>query len=58
MDLDLHVVTEGESDLLDLKGQLTGRSQDQSLGGLDIVIDVLESADDEGGGLSGTGLGL
>jgi len=58
MAADLQVITEGEGDLLDLKGQLTGRGQDQGLGGAGTVVDLLESTNDEGGGLTGTGLGL
>lgn len=54
----VHEVTNGNNDLLDLLGQLTGRSKDQSLAGLDIGVDLLESGNGEGGSLSGTRLGL
>lgn len=56
--LQLHEVTNGNNDLLDLLGQLTGRSKDQSLAGLDVDVDLLEGGDGEGSGLTGTGLGL
>lgn len=56
--LEAHEVTNGHHDLLDLLGQLTGRSENQSLAGLQVGVDLLESGDGEGGGLSGTGLGL
>ncbi|ANB12301.1 hypothetical protein AWJ20_550 [Sugiyamaella lignohabitans] len=39
--VDLKEVTKGQNDLLDLQSQLTGRSQDKSLGGLDVGINVL-----------------
>ena len=56
--LDLHEVADGHDDLLDLLGQLTGGSEDQSLAGLDVGVDLLEGGDGEGGGLASTGLGL
>ena len=56
--LNLHEVTDGDNDLLDLLSKLTGRSEDQGLAGLDAGVDLLEDRDGEGGGLSGTGLGL
>ena len=58
MDGDFQVQTNGGDDLLDLQGQLSGGGQDQSLGGLEILINVLQSRDGEGGGLTGTRLGL
>jgi hypothetical protein len=56
--LDLHEVADGDNDLLDLLGKLTGGSKDQGLAGLDAGVDLLEDRDGEGGGLAGTGLGL
>lgn len=56
--LDVHEVTNSDDDLLNLLGELTGRSKDQSLALLEVVVDLLEDGDREGGGLSGTRLGL
>lgn len=53
-----HEVTNGDNDLLDLLGQLTGGSEDQGLASLQVGVDLLESRDGESGSLSGTGLGL
>jgi hypothetical protein len=53
-----HEVTNGDNDLLDLLGQLTGGSEDQSLASLQVGVDLLERRDGESGSLSGTGLGL
>jgi hypothetical protein len=53
-----HEVTNGNNDLLDLLGQLTSGSEDQSLASLQVGVDLLEGRDGESGGLSGTGLGL
>lgn len=56
--LDAHEVTDGDNDLLDLLSKLTGRGQNESLASLEVLVDLLESGDREGGGLSGTGLSL
>ncbi|KAK3818299.1 MAG: hypothetical protein J3R72DRAFT_36670 [Linnemannia gamsii] len=56
--LNLHEVTEGNDDLLDLLGQLAGGGEDEGLALGVGKIQLLESRDREGGGLSGTGLGL
>lgn len=56
--LDLHKISDGNNDLLDLLSKLTGRGKDQSLALLDVGVDLLENRDREGGGLSSTGLGL
>jgi hypothetical protein len=56
--LDLHEISDGNNDLLDLLSKLTGRSKDQSLALLNVGVDLLENRDGEGGGLSSTGLGL
>lgn len=56
--LDVHEVTNGNDDLLDLLGQFTGGSDNQSLASLDVGVELLQSRDGESGGLSGSGLGL
>jgi hypothetical protein len=56
--LDVHEVTDGDDDLLDLLSELTGGGEDKCLAGLDALVDLLEGRDGEGGRLSGTGLGL
>lgn len=56
--LNVHEVTDGDNDLLDLLGKLTGGSKDQGLAGLDGRVDLLENGDREGSGLAGTRLGL
>ena len=58
MALDVHEVTNGDNDLLDLLGKLTGGSQDEGLALLDSGVDLLENRDGEGGGLAGSRLGL
>jgi len=56
--LDVHEVTDGNNDLLDLLGQLTGGSKDQSLALLEAGVDLLEDGNRESGSLASTGLGL
>lgn len=56
--LNVHEVTDGDDDLLDLLGQLTGGSKDEGLALLDVGVDLLEDRDGEGSGLASTGLGL
>lgn len=56
--LDAHEVANGDDDLLDLLGQLTRGGEDEGLARLDVGVDLLQNRDGEGGGLSGTGLGL
>jgi hypothetical protein len=56
--LDVHEVTNGDDDLLDLLGQLTGGSKNESLAGLDGGVDLLEDGDRESSGLASTRLGL
>lgn len=56
--LDVHEVTDGDDDLLDLLSQLTGRGEDEGLAGLQVGVDLLQDRDGEGGGLAGTRLGL
>ena len=55
---DVHEVTNGDDDLLDLLGQLAGRGEDESLAGLDRGVDLLEGGDGEGSGFTRTGLSL
>jgi len=56
--LNVHEVTDGDNDLLDLLGQLTGWGEDKGLALLDVWVQLLEDRDGEGGSLSGTRLGL
>lgn len=56
--LDVHEVTDGNNDLLDLLSKLTGGCEDQSLARLDVGVDLLQHGDREGGSLAGTRLGL
>jgi len=41
--LDVHEVTDGDNDLLDLLGELTGGSEDKSLASLDVGVELLEN---------------
>lgn len=43
--LDVHVITEGDQDLVDLLGELTGRSEDEGLDLLEVDVDLLEDGD-------------
>lgn len=56
--LDVHEVADGNNDLLNLLGQLTGRRKDESLTLLEVGVDLLENRDREGGSLASTRLGL
>ena len=56
--LDVHEVANGDHDLLNLLGQLTGGGKNESLALLHVGIDLLKDRDGESGRLSGTGLGL
>jgi len=56
--LDVHEVTDGNNNLLDLLGQFTSWGKDQSLALLDVGVKLLQDGDRESGGLSGTRLGL
>jgi hypothetical protein len=58
MALDVHEITNGNNDLLDLLSQLTGWSEDQCLALLDVGVELLEDGDRESGSLSGTRLSL
>jgi hypothetical protein len=50
----VHEVTDGDDNLLDLLGQLAGGGEDERLAGLDVVVNLLESRDGEGSRLAGT----
>lgn len=54
----VHEVTDGNNDLLDLLSQLTGWGKDQSLALLNVGVKLLEDRDGESGGFSGTRLSL
>jgi len=41
--LNVHEVTDGDNDLLDLLGELTGGSEDKSLASLDVGVELLEN---------------
>lgn len=56
--LNVHEVTDGDNDLLNLLSQLTSWGKDEGLAALHIWVDLLEDGDREGGGLSGTRLSL
>lgn len=56
--LDVHEVTNGNDNLLDLLCQFAGWCKNQSLALLDVGVQLLEDRDREGGGLSGTRLCL
>ena len=56
--IDVHVVAESDNDLLNLLSELTGRCEDESLGGFNTQIELLEDGDGKGCSLASTGLGL
>ena len=56
--VDLHVVTEGNDDLLNLLSELTSGGQDEGLDLLDGRVDSLQDGNGEGGSLSSTRLSL
>jgi hypothetical protein len=56
--LNVHEVTDGNDDLLNLLSKLTSRSEDQSLASLDLGVELLENGDGESSGLASTGLSL
>ena len=58
MAFDVHEITNGHNDLLNLLGQLTGWREDQCLALLDIGVELLEDGDRECSSLSGTRLSL
>jgi len=58
MAFNVHEITNGDDNLLDLLGQLTSRGEDEGLAGLDVGIKLLEDRDGEGSRFTGTRLGL
>jgi hypothetical protein len=52
VNLDVHVVTESQDDLLDLARQLTGRSQDKSLAFLNFLVHEGEATDRKSSGFT------
>mmetsp|Transcript_14782 Transcript_14782/g.25605 ORF Transcript_14782/g.25605 Transcript_14782/m.25605 type:complete len:510 (-) Transcript_14782:111-1640(-) len=56
--LELHVITQGLDDLLDLLGQLAGGSENHGLHFRHGGVDILQASDDKGCGLAHTGLCL
>ena len=50
--LDVHEIADGDDDLLNLLGKLTGRCKNQSLASLDVGVKLLQDGDGEGRGLS------
>lgn len=58
MALNVHEVADGNHDLLNLLGQLTGGGENESLALLQVGVDLLQDRNREGGGLAGTGLSL
>ena len=60
MDLEFHVVSEGNNDLLDLLGELTSGCEDEGLAFAEFGVEFGEGSDGEGGGftlLGGTEIG-
>ena len=58
MALDVHEISNGNNNFLDLLSQLTGGSKDEGLALLDIRVELLEDGDRESGSLSGARLSL
>lgn len=56
--LNVHEVTDGDDNLLNLLSQLTSGSEDKGLASLKAGIDLLKDGDGERGGLAGSGLSL
>jgi hypothetical protein len=52
VDLEIHVVTEGDDDLLDLLSQLTGGGEDEGLTLTKFGVEFREGSDGEGGGFT------
>jgi hypothetical protein len=45
MAFNIHEITDGNNNFLDLLGQLTGRCKDKSLTGLDVRVEFLKDGD-------------
>ena len=58
MTFDVHIVAESNHNLLNLLGELTCRSEDQSLCAFDRKVELLENGNGECGSFSGTRLSL
>lgn len=58
MALNVHEVTDGNNNLLDLLRKLSGRRKDQSLASLELRVDLLEARDGESCSLASSRLGL
>ena len=58
MALNVHEVTNGDNNFLDLLCKFSGRGKDECLAGLEVRVDLLEGRDGEGGGLASAGLSL
>lgn len=56
--LDVHKVTNGDNDFLDLLSEFSRRSEDERLARFEIRVDFLEAGDGEGRRLARAGLGL
>jgi hypothetical protein len=52
MDLEIHVVTEGDDDLLDLLGKLTGGGEDERLALAKFGVEFGEGTNGKGGGFT------
>lgn len=52
MDLKVHVVAEGDDDLLDLLGELAGRREDEGLALAEFGIEFREGTNGKGGGFT------
>ena len=58
MAFDIHVVAEGDDDLLDLLRKFAGWRKNERLGAFDSEIELLENGDGKGSGFARAGLGL
>jgi hypothetical protein len=52
VDLKVHVIAEGDDDLLDLLGKLAGGCEDEGLTLAELRVELRERADGEGGGFT------
>ena len=58
MALDVHVVTQGNNDILNLLSKFTSGGQNKRLNSLQVRVDTLQNGNRERGGLTRTRLGL